>query len=310
VQYAKPDTSKDASEAAPLDELMLAMDVVDTLRHRELMLTREVEADDREEQLVARLREIYAAQGITVSDDVLSKGVEALREERFAYQAPAAGWSRSLALLYVTRARWGKWAGGTIAAAVLAGLAIQLFIVGPRARAAAELPASLESTYQTIVAETQDSAALADAERLLGEGQAAVAGRDYGAARGSLGALHTLDSRLREQYDLRIVSRPGERSGVWRVPSDNSRARNYYLIVEAVAPNGARLKLPIKSEEDGRTKVVDEWGLRVDEATYGKVAADKRDDGIIEQNVVGAKRRGALTPDYTVATTGAAITKW
>ena len=53
-----------------------------------------------------------------------------------------------------------------------------------------------------------------------------------------------------------------------------------------------------------------EWGLRVDEATYNKVAADKRDDGIIENPVVGAKHRGELDPEYTVATTGAAVTKW
>ena len=33
------------AEAEPLNELMLAMDVVDTLRHRELMLEREVEAE-------------------------------------------------------------------------------------------------------------------------------------------------------------------------------------------------------------------------------------------------------------------------
>jgi hypothetical protein len=297
-------------EPAPLDELMLAMDVVDTLRHQELMLTREVEADDREQQLVARLREIYSAQGIAVSDDVLAKGVEALREERFAYAAPAAGLSRSLALLYVTRARWGKWAAGTIGVAVLAGLALQFLVVGPRERAATELPADLQTTYQTIVAETQDSEALADAERLLGEGQTAVAQREYRAARGMLGALHALDVRLRTEYELRIVSRPGEQSGVWRVPDENSRARNYYVIVEAVAPSGARLGLPIKSEEDGRTKIVKEWGLRVDEATFGKVAADKRDDGIIEHNVVGAKSRGKLHADYTVATTGAAITKW
>ena len=38
-------------ERAPLDELMLAMDVVDTLRHKELVLARELSADDRDEDL-------------------------------------------------------------------------------------------------------------------------------------------------------------------------------------------------------------------------------------------------------------------
>ena len=52
------------------------------------------------------------------------------------------------------------------------------------------------------------------------------------------------------------------------------------------------------------------WGLRVDEATYNKVAADKSDDGIIQQAVVGAKRRGELDPQYSVPATGDAITRW
>jgi hypothetical protein len=97
---------------------------------------------------------------------------------------------------------------------------------------------------------------------------------------------------------------------VWRVPENNPRARNYYLIVEAVTPGGERLTLPIRNEESGSTAPVREWGLRVDEATFNRVAADQRDDGIIEQDVVGAKRRGMLNPEYSVATTGAAITKW
>src|SRR5215470_15673533 len=107
-----------STPAAPLDELMLAMDVVDTLRHRELMLDREVEAEDRDQRLLVRLREIYSAQGIEVTDEVLAQGVAALREERFVYTAPMPSFGRSLATLYVSRGRWGKWVGGTMALAV------------------------------------------------------------------------------------------------------------------------------------------------------------------------------------------------
>jgi Family of unknown function (DUF6384) len=297
-------------EAAALDELMLAMDVVDTLRHRELMLEREVEADDRDQRLLERLREIYTAQGITVTDEVLEQGVKALREERFVYTPSPAGVGRTLATLYVTRGRWGKWVGGLIIVLAAAALAFQLFVRGPELRAAAELPVDLEGAYQGIVVSTNDAGVLADASGLRSTGEAALADHDYAAARAAVGDLRALGDRLQQQYELRILSRPGERSGVWRVPDDNRRARNYYLIVEAVAPNGERLALPITSEENGRTRSVSEWGLRVDEATYNRVAADKRDDGIIQDAVVGVKRRGALDPDYTVATTGAAITKW
>src|SRR5882672_6239032 len=84
-------------DAAPLDELMLAMDVVDTLRHQELVLERELEADDRDQRLLDRLREIYTSQGIEVTDEVLAQGVRALREERFVYAGPEPSFSRSLA---------------------------------------------------------------------------------------------------------------------------------------------------------------------------------------------------------------------
>jgi hypothetical protein len=297
-------------EQAPLDELMLAMDVVDTLRHKELMLAREVEADDREQRLVTRLREIYTGQGIEVSDEVLKQGVAALQEERFVYKGTAPSFARSLAMLYVTRARWGKWVTMGVAVVAIGAAAFQFGIRGPELRAEAALPGELQSAYKTVVAETQDPAALSKAEQLLTDGKAQIDHRDFSQAGATVSALHALDGRLRQQYELKIVQHPGERSGVYRVPDDNPRARNYYLIVEAVTPSGERLVVPIRSEESGQTSPVRAWGLRVDEATFNKVAADKRDDGIIEQDVVGEKRRGVLEPEYTVATTGAAITKW
>jgi hypothetical protein len=297
-------------EQAPLDEVMLAMDVVDTLRHRELVLEREVNADDRDQRLLERLREIYTAQGIVVTDEVLAQGVRALREDRFVYAGPKAGVGRSLATLYVSRARWGKWVGGAVVALAVGLMAFQLLIRGPQLRAIEELPADLQGAYQGIVISTGDPSVLDDAQSLLNAGEAAVERRDYPSARAAVGDLRSLNDRLQQQYEVRVVSRPGERSGVWRVPDENEAAQNYYLIVEAVAPDGAALELPVRNEEDGRTKRVAKWGLRVDEETFQRVAADKRDDGIIQQAVVGRKRRGELDAQYLVATTGATITDW
>ena len=82
------------------------------------------------------------------------------------------------------------------------------------------------------------------------------------------------------------------------------------MIVEAIAPDGSRLALPVRSEEDGQVREVSRWGLRVDEATFTRVADDKRDDGIIQDDIVGVKRRGTLEPVYRLDTTGAAITSW
>jgi hypothetical protein len=299
-----------AKAQAPLDEVMLAMDVVDTLRHRELVLERELHADDRDQRLLERLREIYTGQGIAVSDDVLEQGVRALREDRFVYAVPTPSFARALGVLYVTRVRWGKWVMGLGAAAVVAVLVFQLLIRGPALREIEALPADLTGAHQGIVIATDDPTVLGDARALLDTGEAAVERRDYDAARAAVVDLHALSDRLQQQYELRVVSRPGEFSAVWRVPDENTAARNYYLIVEAIAPDGTALALPVRNEEDGRVERLTTWGLRVDEETYQSVGADKSDDGIIQDAVVGVKRRGELDPEYRVPATGAAITEW
>jgi hypothetical protein len=68
--------------------------------------------------------------------------------------------------------------------------------------------------------------------------------------------------------------------------------------------------VPVINEETGQTERVSKWGLRVDEDVFRRIAADKQDDGIIQQREFGVKRSGQLQPDYRMPTTGAAITQW
>ena len=89
----------------PLDDVMLAMDVVDTLRRRERMVLKELDETGREEDLKRRLRSIYAQQGIDVPDHVLEQGVAALKEDRFTYKPPQAGIARRLAPVSYTHLR-------------------------------------------------------------------------------------------------------------------------------------------------------------------------------------------------------------
>ncbi len=46
------------------------------------------------------------------------------------------------------------------------------------------------------------------------------------------------------------------------------------------------------------------------EATFDRVRADKQDDGIIQNNRVGVKRRGDLQPEYEMPVQGGAILEW
>jgi hypothetical protein len=70
------------------------------------------------------------------------------------------------------------------------------------------------------------------------------------------------------------------------------------------------VSLPILNEENGKTETVSKWGVRVPQSTYDAVRQDKLDDGIIQRNRVGEKKRGALEPDYVMPVQGGAITKW
>ena len=295
---------------APLDELMLAMDVVDTLRHRELVLERELEAEDRDARLLERLREIYTAQGIVVTDEVLAQGVMALREDRFVYQGVEPSLGRSLATLYVTRGRWSKWVGGAVVLVAAAALGFQLFVRGPQLREATEVPVDLQGAYSGVVISTSNEQVLGNARAILAAGEAAVAQHDYGQARDSIGELRGLSAKRQLQYQLHVVSRPGEESGVWFEATDNPRARSYYLIVEGLDASGRPVPVQVRSEQDAVTKTVRKWGLHVDKQDYDRIAADKRDDGIIQNDVVGVKRRGELEPQYSVQTNGGAILKW
>jgi len=66
----------------------------------------------------------------------------------------------------------------------------------------------------------------------------------------------------------------------------------------------------VTSEEDRRSARVTRWGQRVSEAVFYAVAADKGDDQIVQNSVIGQKPAGYLSPQYTVETPGGAILEW
>lgn len=304
--------------AAPkLDELMLAMDVVDTLRHQEGLVAKALSEDSRDATLKERLRTLYEGQGLKVSDRILDDGIRALKESRFTYDPAPPSFARAMALLWVGRATVAKvMAVALVAIAVLGGVTYWRVVSTERATEAARiemtvtLPEAVDTAEAALVGEALTSDAKAEAEQRVAAARAAIAGGNAGAAREAVAVLADLRATLAQTYELRIVSRPGERTGVFRVPDVNTRARNYYLIVEAVTPSGDALKMPITSEEDGTVATVDKWGVRVPKATYDKVAADKSDDGIVEDNILGEKPRGSLAPVYEMDVLPGAITSW
>lgn len=304
--------------AAPLDDVMLAMDVVDTLRHAEAEVARELSEADRAAELKKRLRGIYAAQGIEVPDRVLEEGVKGIAAARFAYESTPPSWQRSLAGLWVSRARWGRAAGAALAVLLVAGLVWNFGVRLPeQRRAAAErtelaqgIPQGVDGLLGRIAATGAEPAARAEAERLANQARAAARAGDLAAARASQAELAGLLAELGRAYRVRVVQRAGEPSGVWRSPAANPRAQNFYLIVEAVDPQGRVVPVRVTSEENQRTAEATRWGLRVPQEVFQAVARDKQDDGIIQNDIVGEKRVGQLAPQWRVQTSGNAILQW
>ena len=306
-------------DKSKLDEVLLAMDVVDTLRHREQLVLTELDAGAREAALLARLKEIYAAQGIDVPERILKEGVQALEEKRFLYEPPKPSLSVTLAKIYITRDRWlAPAAFALVAVAALLG-AWQFGVVRPahareaaaRIELAQTLPAELERLHGEIAATALDDDAKLKADGLLAEGERALAAKDAAAAREARDALLLLQGDLGAIYQVRVVYGPGEEyTGVFRIPDDVPGARNYYLIVEAVDPSGKLVTVPVDSEEDRRSARVTRWGQRVSEDVFYAVAADKGDDQIVQESVIGLKPAGYLAPKFTVETPGGAILEW
>lgn len=418
------------SDKIELNEVMLAMDVVDTLRHQKSLVDRELKAEDHDQTLIEKVRKIYAGQGLEVSDEIIAGGVKALREERFTYIPPKKSFQLTLAHLYVNRRRWAK-RGALAAAAIFAVYLVYQFayvvpqnrsrkkaaqkthlrigqqqdqisiakerivhlanslvkikqnvphkatagfkgLVGEAEReiAAAQgkiqsldklalkpgldadkaaktgvsvsrrldqraelisaleshldnadravaslgglkvLPDKLADQRDRILSVARENGAKQQAQKLYSDGMTALGRGDVKAVQKRYSSLQQLYDQLVQEYKLRIVSRQGMQSGVWRYPQSNSKVRNYYIIVEAVTSDGRRLTVPITSEEDGQTRNVKQWGLRVKASVFEQIKRDKQDDGIISGSVFGIKKRGYLQPQYLIPTTGGAITQW
>jgi anti-sigma-K factor RskA len=317
VASPTPEPAAPAPPPAKLDEVMLAMDVVDTLRHREILVERELNEEQREAQLVERLRALYTSQGIEVTDAVLQQGVRALKESRFVYTPPPPSFGRTLATLWVRRGTYGKaLAVGLTAIGVLAG-AYNLFVAAPQRRAAEEarielsetLPRQLAAAHQAVVAEARVDEARTRAEAILGQGRAALQRGDTAQARAAIGELDQLGQALRTEYTLRIAGRPNEQTGFWR-ERGFGQGRSYYIVVNAVDGRGQPVSAPIRNIETNQIETVSRFAVAVPLATFDAVRNDKARNGIVQNDRLGEKRRGFLEPEFRMPVLEGRLTRW
>jgi hypothetical protein len=307
-----------AKAARPLDDVMIAMDVVDTLRHDRRILERELNDETRRAELIERLRNLYKGQGIDVPDSILEEGVKALEEKRFVYDPPTHSMSVQLARLYVTRDRWGRWVLGGLGAILAVWLTWYATYERPKAIEQAalqrelkqDLPARIDALLAQIEKEAKAPSVIEEARQVARRGRSAADGSRLEEARANASRLQTMLDELGQQFEIRVVNRPGEITGLWRVPRVNPDQRNYYLVVEAIDRSGKATPRDILNEETSKRETVTKWAVRVPKKVFDEIQADKLDDGIIQKSVIGAKIAGDAEPSWIMDVTGGALTKW
>jgi hypothetical protein len=303
-----------------LDEVLLAMDAVDAIRHEQNSVAKDLSDDERRAELVRRVRAQYEAQGIEVSDALIEEAIRAQDEKRFAFVPPADGIQVRLGRLYATRARWARKAALGAAAALGIGLAPAAVLhYADQAKRTAEnaavderrhvIPDRIAAMLAIVDREAREQEPRIKAAAFAQAARNALAAEDPTRARAELAAADRMVEEMRLAYEVRIVTGPHEASGFWRVPRDNPTARNYYLVVEAAGPNGP-LPRRILNEETNKVDTVTKWGVRVPDDVFEAVRRDKLDDGIISNKLVGVKEPGRLSIDWRMAVRDGAVTKW
>lgn len=317
-QAEEAEQAAQSSGDQALDDIMLAMDVADTARHEDRLLNDDLVGEERQRILLERLRTIYDAQGIEVSDKILLDGVLALETHRFEYQPPKKSFGLRLAKLYIHRRRWLPLFSILIAVFLGAWLINHYAFERPAQLEAKRAEILLTETLPSQIKKERDGglavAATDDIKSRINDlhalAQVAIEQKDISSARKYADDLARFNGDVSQSYSLRIVNRRNEMSGVFRLNEDNNNVRNYYLIVEAINAAGEPVKVTISSEEDSQTRRTNIWGLRVPDKVFQSVADDKRDDMIIQNNIVGQKKRGYLEPDYSIETSGGKILEW
>lgn len=300
------------SNLQSLHDVMLAMDVVDTLRHADQMVDEALDSDARAAALIARLRNIYSAQGVQVSDATLAEGVAQLEQSRYSHRPGGAPWQRWLAGRYIRRHRWLRY---VMLMPVLFGTlyvveGVQRLLPGDVAVHSTRLSADLRSAY-TEAASMADGSAMGHGNRidaLYHLGTVALEQGDKAAARQAIVALEGFSDALMSSYTLRIVDEPGTPSTIVRRDS-LADVERHYLLVEPLNSRGRAVAVTLAGA-DGRQLRVKRYGIAVPEQISVAVRADKLDNGRIDARTVGYKAPGNLELDYDMPVLQETIAAW
>jgi len=206
-----------------MEDVLMAADTVDTIRHEMAIQETEILSDDRRSALKAKLRQWYESQGTIVSDEIINRAVEDMDKNRYVHEPLAPGFSRLLARMWINRGKIAARSAVAVASvAFIYGSALFIhseFVVKPRERAviaakvekariAAELkldietrlPQALKSAHAEAInaaTEYKDDVAKTHADNLRDATQQFLEAKRVVDARKNIDALNELASSLK-----------------------------------------------------------------------------------------------------------------
>ena len=304
----------DSPNTEDLQDVMRAMDTIDELRHANRLVERAMQAGDRKSQLIDRLRDIYAEQGVDVSDTVIEQGVAALDAQRFTYRRSGGSWQRLIARIYIQRSRWWKPLTLAMLAAVAlwwtAGLQRQL----PMRTAPSMLGVELRKQYVQAVSAADWAADgmqyMNRIDALNHEGKTALDRGDHQGASQALQKLERLNDHVNATYRLQIVLEPDQPFVVTRPGPALGVPPAYYLLVEPVNNLGWPVEVDVFSQDTGQRERVMRYGQQISAELAQRLEAEFAANGRPASRTVGHKQSGAFAPRFDIDVQRRVITQW
>lgn len=167
------------------------------------------------------------------------------------------------------------------------------------------VPVEAAASEDNRLAMTADDAkTLEQLKARVTEFEAKGNGKALDAARAELSMF---ESTLRTEIEFRIVDREGERAGFWRTPVGDPSNKQFFVVVEPIV-DGQVVNWAVRDADSKRIVSRPKFALRVDEKTFSELSDDKKENGRIDNMVVGMKPVGRITPVWNIKTDGEAIT--
>jgi hypothetical protein len=311
-----PAAATKPAEQLTIAEMTRIMDVVSTLRRERGVAQQQLNLDETKRLLRERLIETARVTGDKVSQVEIDVAIDQYFDQLHVFAPPKASAETLLAHVYVARHTIAKWAVGI---GMTATLWWSLFSYGimPGPARTERIAGELYGNIEKSVAAVESIAKVPDVQQRVIE---LTKQADVYKSAGNLKGLERIaaeisqqEALLKQEYTVQIMQSP--RTGIDAYVEGSDQLSGYYLIVQAVTPDGTVLPMTIRDGETGDLRTVTQWGEQVPQEVYEQVAADKRADGIVDARALGAKKVGELeaqfqTPAGGPLVRGRQITRW